>query len=171
MHELIEQENNEDQDLDVLVVDSDVGQLTTINGGKWAHKEFALDFNEVFRSRTTIYNTLTRRQLLMIALRTCVRSCAFQFSFDSKPLLDMVHRLDQKVYVSAHTEMPHSDSFASYPIDRDRDRFVDESDRDLFPMDLTGSNGSEDDSSEDESLVHVGRRDQLDAVNSDASSL
>lgn len=81
---------------------------------------FSLNFGEVFNARKEpAYVTLTREEVLFAVLGACVRSVAFQFSYDSKPLLDFVCRINELVYVSARTEAPFSGAGFAPPTDTD----------------------------------------------------
>jgi len=58
--------------------------------------------------------------VLCAALSACVRRVAFQFSYDSKPLVDFVCRINELVCVSARTEMLILGAGFESPIDTGR---------------------------------------------------
>lgn len=100
---------NRDSNCKVITVDSNADHVLVHLSNEVPDLKFTLNFGEVFNARKELaYATLTREEVLYAALSACVRSVAFQFSYDSKPLLDFVCRIDELVYVSARTEMPLS---------------------------------------------------------------
>lgn len=104
---LAKDHRNCDSNCKVLSVDPNADHVLVHSNNEVSELRFTLNFGEVFNaSKEQASATLTREEVLFAALSACVRSVAFQFSYDSKPLLDFVGRIDELVYVSARTEMP-----------------------------------------------------------------
>lgn len=113
---LAKDHRNRDSNCKVLSVDPNADHVLVHSNNEVSELKFTLNFGEVFKaSKEQASATLTREEVLFAALSACVRSIAFRFSYDSKPLLDFVGRIDELVYVSARTEMPLAGAGSRWP--------------------------------------------------------
>lgn len=112
---LAKHDRNRDLNCKVLTVDSNANHVLVHLSKEVPDLKFNLNFGEVFNARKELAcATLTREEVLFAALGACVRSVAFQFSYDSKPLLDFVCRIN-----AARTEVPLSGAGFAPPTDTD----------------------------------------------------
>ena len=114
---LVEEKSSNNSNCKVLIVDVISGHVL-VNAS--SNLKFSLNFGEVFGPTEELAPvTLTREEVIFAALGASVRSVAFQFSFDSEPLLHLVGCMDELVYVSARSGMPSSTARSGMPSSRD----------------------------------------------------